>query len=84
MTVLSKPDQRIPEFSGNVSLYRDFKRVCEAVYFSAEDGKQNLIAPLLLTYLVGEAWEVTRHLSPADLRSPGGFQKLFDVLDIVY
>ena len=73
----------IPEFSGDVSRYRDLKRAVLVQHAGQTDEKRALTAPRVLARLRGEAHLATRHLCPEQLRSEGeeGLKILLDLLD---
>ena len=76
----------IPEFSGDVAKYRDWKRAVLVQHAGATDEKRALTAPRVLARLRGEAHLATRHLDPEKLRSEGeeGLNILLDLLDKAY
>ena len=62
---------RIPEFHGDVGLYRDWHRRVDVYRASQTDDPRDPTAPRMLAALRGDAYEATRHLSPEELRNQG-------------
>ena len=55
----------IPEFSGDVAAYRDWKRPVQIKHAGAKDEVRALTAVRALGALRGEAWLATRHFDRA-------------------
>ncbi len=62
---------RIPEFHGDVGLYRDWRRSVDVYRASQTDDRRDLTAPRMLAARRIDAYEATRHLSPEELRNQG-------------
>ena len=75
-----------PEFHGNVSEYRDWKRAIQVRHAGATDEQRALTAPRVLAALKGDAHHKTKHLDPEELRYSGqeGLRKLIQILDKSY
>ena len=67
----TSPFSRIPEFHGDVGLYRDWHRRVDVYRASQTDDSGTLTAPRMLAALRGDAHEATRHLPPEGLRNRG-------------
>ena len=79
-------DADIPTFSGDVALYRDWKRSVYVYHAGVPNDKRNLTAPRVLAKLRGAAQARTRHVDPEKLRQAGeaGLTELLDLLDASY
>ena len=76
----------IPEFHGDVGLYRDWRRSVRTFHAGQKDDQRALTAPRVLARLRGEAWRSTRQRDPGTLRTKGeeGFEELLTILDASY
>ena len=73
----------IPEFHGDVALYRDWRRSVILYHAGQKADNRNLTAPRILALLRGDAWRATERIDPEQLRRKGeeGFTELLALLD---
>ena len=78
----SNNDNNIPEFSGDVAKYRDWKRAMHVHHAGVQEDKRYLTAARVLGRLRGAARLATRHLDPEALREKGqdGLEELLNML----
>ncbi|OLQ11048.1 hypothetical protein AK812_SmicGene5122 [Symbiodinium microadriaticum] len=74
-------EKRVPQFSGKLDEYRDYRKRALLYFNGLEDSKQNLAAPRLIANLGGAAFECFRERDPAEFRNTRGVAQLLAVLD---
>ncbi|CAE6968863.1 ABCA1 [Symbiodinium natans] len=82
MDINKDDDKRgVPQFSGKLDEYRDYRKRALLYFNSLEDSKQNLAAPRLISSLSGAAFECFRERDPAEFRTDRGVAQLLAILD---